>query len=34
MGEEEFEKEFNSPYKIKSYHYNYRKEAEMSEDNL
>ena len=24
MSEEEFEKEFNSPYKIKKYHYNFR----------
>jgi hypothetical protein len=34
LSEEEFEKEFNSPYKVKKYHYNFRSEDELSEDNL
>lgn len=34
MSEEEFEQEFNSNYKTKSYHYNYRHPAEMTEENL
>jgi len=24
LSEEEFEKEFNNPYKVKKYHYNFR----------
>lgn len=31
---EEFEKEMNSPYKTKKYHYNYRNAEELSEENL
>lgn len=34
LSEEEFEKEFNSPFKIKKYHYNFRHEEELTEDNL
>lgn len=34
LSEEEFEKEFNSPYKIKKYHYNFRHESELNEENL
>lgn len=34
LGEEEFEKEFNSPYKVKKYHYNFRQDDELNEDNL
>lgn len=34
LSEEEFEKEFNSPYKVKKYHYNFRREDELSEANL
>jgi len=34
LSEEEFEKEFNSPYKVKKYHYNFRHDDELSEDNL
>ncbi len=34
MSEEEFEKEFNSPFKVKKYHYNFRQDDELSEDNL
>ena len=31
---EDFEKEFNSPYKVKKYHYNFRQDDELSEENL
>lgn len=34
LGEEEFEKEFNNPYKVKKFHYNFRQDGEMSEENL
>ena len=34
LSEAEFEKEYNSPYKVKKYHYNFRDESELSEDNL
>ena len=34
MSEEEFEKEFNSPYKIKKFHYNFRHDDELTEENL
>jgi hypothetical protein len=34
LSPEEFEKEFDSPYKIKKYHYNYRHPEEISERNL
>lgn len=34
LSEEEFEKEFNSPYKVKKYHYNFRNEEELTEENL
>lgn len=34
MSEEEFEKEYNSPFKVKKYHYNFRQDDELSEDNL
>jgi len=34
LSEEEFEKEFNSPYKVKKFHYNYRTEDEINEENL
>lgn len=34
LSEEEFEKEFNSPYKIKKYHYNFRTDNELTEENL
>ena len=29
-----FEKEMNSPYKTKKYHYNYRNAEELTEENL
>lgn len=31
---EDFEKEHDSPYKIKKYHYNFRREEELTEENL
>jgi hypothetical protein len=31
LSEEEFEKEYNSPYKTKKYHYNFREEDELTE---
>jgi len=31
---EEFEKEYDSPYQTKKYHYNYRHELELADDNL
>jgi hypothetical protein len=34
LGEEEFEKELNSPYKTKKYHYNFRQDDELNEANL
>lgn len=34
MSEEEFEKEFDSEYRTKAYHYNYRHPVEMEEENL
>lgn len=34
LSEEEFEKEYDSPYKVKKYHYNFRQDDELSEENL
>lgn len=34
LGEEEFEKEHDSPYKVKKYHYSFRREQELTEENL
>ena len=34
LSEDEFEKEYNSPYKIKKYHYNFRTDNELTEENL
>jgi hypothetical protein len=34
LSEEEFEKEYNSPYKVKKYHYNFRFDDELSEEHL
>ena len=34
LGEEEFEKEFNNPYKVKKFHYNFRQDDELSEESL
>lgn len=34
LSEEEFEKEYESPYKIKRYHYNFRTDEELTEENL
>lgn len=34
LSAEEFEKEYSSPYKIKKYHYNFRQEDELNEENL
>jgi len=34
LSPEEFEKEFDSPYKIKKYHYNFRHPEELTERNL
>lgn len=34
LSEEEFEKEYNFPYKVKKYHYSFRHEEELTEDNL
>ena len=34
LSEEEFEKEYNSPYKVKKYHYNFRHDDELTEENL
>jgi hypothetical protein len=34
LSEEEFEREYNSPYKVKKYHYNFRNEIELNEENL
>ena len=34
LSEEEFEREFESPYKVKKFHYNFRNDDELSEENL
>lgn len=34
LSAEEFEKEMDSPYKTKKYHYNYRNPEELTEENL
>ena len=34
LSPEEFEKEMDSPYKTKKYHYNYRNPDELTEENL
>ncbi len=34
LSEEEFEREYNSPYKVKKFHYNFRQEDELNEVNL
>lgn len=34
LSEDEFEKEYESPYQTKKYHYNYRWEVELTEQNL
>ena len=34
LSEEEFERELDSPYKVKKYHYSFRREAELTEENL
>ena len=34
LTEEDFEKEHDSPYKVKKYHYSFRREEELSEENL
>lgn len=34
LSAEEFEKEYDSPYTTKKYHYNYRHQEELSEENL
>ncbi len=34
LSQEEFEKERDSPYKTKKYHYNYRNPDELSPENL
>jgi len=34
LSEEEFEREHDSPYKVKKYHYSFRREAELTEENL
>jgi len=34
LSPEEFEKEFNSPFKTKKYHYSYKHEAELTEENM
>ena len=34
LSEEEFEREYNSPYKVKKFHYNFRQEDELNEENL
>ena len=34
LNEDEFERELESPYKIKKFHYNYRHDFELSEENL
>jgi hypothetical protein len=34
LSEEEFEREHESPYKVKKYHYSFRREEELTEENL
>jgi hypothetical protein len=34
LSEEEFEREHESPYKVKKYHYSFRRPEELTEDNL
>lgn len=34
LSEEEFENEYDSPYMTKKYHYNYRWDSELTEENL
>lgn len=34
LTEEEFEKELDSPFKVKKYHYSFRREEELTEENL
>lgn len=34
LSQEEFDKEHDSPYKTKKYHYNYRNPDELSPENL
>jgi len=34
LSEEEFEKELESPFKVKKYHYSFRREEELTEENL
>lgn len=34
LSEEEFEKEYHSPYKIKKYHFNFRHDDELTEEQL
>lgn len=34
LTEQEFEKEHDSPYKVKKYHYSFRREEELTEENL
>jgi len=34
LTEEEFEREHESPYKVKKYHYSFRREEELTEENL
>jgi len=34
LTEEEFEKEQDSPYKVKKYHYSFRRPEELTEENL
>jgi hypothetical protein len=34
LSPEEFEKEYDSPFKTKKYHYNYRQPEELTEENL
>ena len=34
MSPEDFEKEHDSPFKVKTYHYSYRRPEELEEENL
>lgn len=34
LSEEEFEREHESPYKVKKFHYSFRREEELTEENL
>ena len=34
LSEDDFEKEYSSPYSIKKFHYNYRHESELTEESL